>query len=89
MSDRLEPKMTDVTSRVSLELTHEQTIRIEQIMADGRFSDHRDLFNNAVTLLTWVMRHAKSGHSIVALDDEGENCYELSMPFLTGMSDMR
>jgi hypothetical protein len=60
---------------------------MDQLVVDGGFSDRADLLNNALTIMGWIIRHAKEGHEIAALDDPPDRCFVLSLPFLTGLSE--
>lgn len=72
---------------VAFELNEEKLADLNRMVADGHFEDRRDLLNSALTVMQWAIRHAKAGHTIAAVDEDGGKYHELAMPFLTGLSE--
>lgn len=73
--------------RITFELNPDKIAEIDQLVIDGRFEDRKHLFNSALTMVQWAMRHGKAGHQIAAIDEAAKTYHELAMPFLTGISE--
>ncbi len=69
-------------ARLQFELSREKLDDIERLRIECGFETKKDLFNNAVTLLSWAARHARDGHAIAAVDNGDKRYFELEMPFL-------
>jgi hypothetical protein len=77
------------TSRLQFDLSREKLEEIERLRVEGGFDTKKDLFNNAVTLIKWAIRHASDGHAIAAIDEGSAKYFELQMPFLAHVASKR
>jgi hypothetical protein len=71
-------------ARIQFELTEGQLMELENLMAECGMRTKKDLLNNSLSLLEWVLNEKKSGR-IVASIEEKENKYvfrELVLPLL-------
>jgi|SRR5271165_1086758 len=73
--------------RIQLEVPGAMEGRLKQWMNEVGFKTYSDLFNNTMSLFTWVANEVKNGRIIVSLDPGGQG-YErqLSMPFMDALS---
>lgn len=67
--------------RVNLDLNEEKLKEVDRLMKIGCISTKKDLFENSLTILRWMMRMRKKGRRVGALDNEN-NFIELDMPIL-------
>jgi hypothetical protein len=70
-------------ARLQFELSYDKLQEFERLRLEGGFETRKELLNNALTLLSWAIRHAQAGHTISALDEKSDKSYDLEMPFLT------
>jgi hypothetical protein len=70
------------TVRMQFDVPIEKAKEIELLMKECGFTKKNDFFNNAITLLKWVVRHTKKGNVIASVDEQNERYSELVMPFL-------
>ena len=60
---------------------------IERLKEQTGVKTHKDLFNNAVTLLDWAVKQRQKGRIIASMDETEENYRELQMPVLQYAAD--
>lgn len=70
------------TVRMQFDVPYEKAQEIENLMRVCGFETKKDFFNNAITLLKWVVRHTQRGNAVAALDETNERYTELGMPFI-------
>jgi len=68
--------------RIQLELPEVQVQELKKLMDEAGFETYKDAFNNALTLLEWVLNEVKSGKVIAAVDEQSEKYRVLVMPAL-------
>ncbi len=73
--------------KLQFDLTPDKLEDFERLRVEGGFGTRKELLNNALTVLSWVMRHARAEHTIAAIDEKSGRMYELAMPFLDAMRD--
>lgn len=66
--------------RIQLEL--EDTGLIDRLKHSTGVKTHKDLFNNAVTLLAWAVRQVERGRIVASVNEKTEDYRELQMPAL-------
>jgi len=67
--------------RIQFDLTDRKVEQLDQLMNEAGITTRKDLFNNALSVLEWVIKYHKQGRAIVAVSDrEGEPDKELWMP---------
>ena len=70
------------TVRLQFDVPYDKVHEIQTLMEACGFETRKDLFNNALTLLKWVVRQAQKGSVIAAVDEKQEKYTELGMPFI-------
>ena len=73
-------------TRVQLDLSTERVEQLHRLASEAGFSTRKDLFNNALALLQWVVKEAKRGRAIASVDEVNNRYTELSMPFLAELN---
>ena len=73
---------TDGKTRVQVELNPREVARMNYLMEVCEIDSRKDLFNNATSLLEWVVMEIVKGRRIAAFDDETRERHILSMPIL-------
>jgi len=68
--------------RIQLELPEAQVNELKKLMREAGFDTYKDVFNNSLTLLEWVLNEVKSGKVIAAVDEKSEKYRVLVMPVL-------
>lgn len=68
--------------RIQLELPETQVQELKKLMEEAGFETYKDAFNNALTLLEWVLNEVKTGKVIAAVDEQSEKYRVLVMPAL-------
>src|SRR5260370_6512421 len=68
--------------RIQLELPEAQVRELKTLMEAAGFETYKDAFNNALTLLEWVLNEVKSGKVIAAVDEQNDKYRVLVMPAL-------
>lgn len=68
--------------KIQLDLDEKGAKTLERLKRQTGVKTHKDLFNNAVTLLEWAVKQRQSGRIIASVDPAAENYRELQMPVL-------
>ncbi len=68
--------------RIQLDLDEKNMRLLEDLKKATGLRTHKDLFNNAITLLDWAIRQRSTGCIIAALDESNKTFRELQMPAL-------
>ena len=68
--------------RIQLDLDETGMKSLEELKELTGSKTHKDLFNNAITLLDWAIAQRKEGRIIASLDEKDKNYKELQMPAL-------
>ena len=63
-------------------LPDEKLGELEDLMVRAGIASRKDLINNALTLLEWVIKEKEEGRTIVSLDPSSKRYKEIVMPFL-------
>jgi hypothetical protein len=69
--------------RLQIDVSDEQDRHIQKLMAETGLSTKKDLFNNALTLLSWAIEEVANGNTIASVNEEQQRYRELHMPALT------
>ncbi len=70
------------TYRVQIDLPEDRYQEIESLIEECGFATKKEFFDNAVTLLKWVVKQARKGLSIASVNEREKRYTELQMPFL-------
>jgi hypothetical protein len=68
--------------RIQLDLDEKGLQLLDNLKSVMGVKTHKELFNNAVTLLDWAVRQRSNGYAIAALDEQNKTFRELQMPAL-------
>ena len=68
--------------RIQLELPEERVMELKELMQEAGFETYKDAFNDALTLLEWMVNEVKSGRVIAAIDEQTQTHRVLVMPAL-------
>jgi hypothetical protein len=77
------------TVRFQFELPAQRAKEIEELMKDCGVETKKELFNTALSLLTWAIREVKRGHTIASVDEENSKYRELRMPIFDAVQKER
>lgn len=69
-------------TRIQFDLNESKLKEIEALIIAGGLDSRKELFNNALTLLSWAVREAKKGRTITSLDESGQTYTRLLFPML-------
>lgn len=72
--------------RFQFEIDQEHMNELESLMKLGGLKTKKELLNNALTLLKWVVKQTGRGSTIAAIDERDGTYKELSMPFLDAIA---
>jgi len=72
--------------RFQFEIDQEHMNELESLMKLGGLKTKKELLNNALTLLKWVVKQTGRGSTIAAMDERDGTYKELSMPFLDAIA---
>ena len=64
------------TIRIQLDVSPAKLVEIEELMRDCGLIKKTDLINNALVLLKWAVKAAKSGQIIASVDEKSEKYKE-------------
>lgn len=70
-------------TRFQVELPPERVQLVDEMVRRGGFGSRKELVNNALSLLQWVMKEAERGRAIASVDEAADRYTELHMPFLS------
>lgn len=68
------------TVKVQYEISPERLKEIESLMVKTGIQTKKELFNNALALLKWVIAEKENGRTLAAIDDAGDEKRILVMP---------
>ena len=68
--------------RIQLDLDEVGMKLLDELKAATGSKTHKELFNNAITLLDWAISQRQSGRIVASLDESSKNYKELQMPAL-------
>lgn len=72
--------------RLQIDVTDDQDRHIQKLMEETGLSTKKDLFNNALTLLSWAVEEVAGGNTIASVNEEQQRYRELHMPALTNVA---
>jgi hypothetical protein len=73
----------EIRMRLQMEITEQQSAHLENLIQNTGLSTKKDLFNNALTLLSWAIDEVRNGNTIAAVNEEQKLYRELNMPVLS------
>jgi hypothetical protein len=76
----------EANMRIQLDVTEDSIERLNFLRAALGATTLEDLFNTALTLLTWAISQRRAGASVCAIDPDDEITRELRMPALERVS---
>ena len=68
--------------RFNVEIQKDRQEEINNMIADAGLRTNKELFDNAITLFSWVIKQRKKGYSIGSYNEEKDTFNELTMPSL-------
>lgn len=69
--------------RIQLEIPTGKDERIKQWMKEAGFKTYSELFNNTMSVFTWVANEVKHGRIVISQDPSGQTHEkQFSMPFM-------
>jgi hypothetical protein len=68
--------------RLQIEVTEEQDRHIQVLLEEAGLTTKKDLFNNALTLLSWAIEEVGTGNTIASVNEDQQRYRELHMPIL-------
>jgi hypothetical protein len=68
--------------RIQLDLDESGVRMLDRLKEATGSRTHKELFNNAITLLEWAVNQRQHGRIVASLDESDENYRELQMPAL-------
>lgn len=77
--------VTAEKTRVQLDLSSKEILRLNWIMEICDLNTRKELFNNALTLLEWASKEIVEGRKIASFDDDTKDRFILSMPCLNSI----
>ena len=70
---------------LQFEVNKKQLENIDILMKEVGVDSRKDLFNNALTALQWMVKQKKEDRSVGSLSKDDSNYKELNMPILTNI----
>jgi hypothetical protein len=68
--------------RIQIDLEKSGIEQLDKLKEATGVKTHKDLFNNAITLLDWAVKQRQQGRIVASMDETNENYKELQMPAL-------
>jgi hypothetical protein len=68
--------------RIQLDFDEKGAKTVERLKEQTGLKTHKDLFNNALTLLDWAVSQRQKGRIVASMDEVEKNYKELQMPSL-------
>jgi hypothetical protein len=68
--------------RIQLVLDEAGKKQLDHLETVTGLSQHTDFFNEAITLMDWVIEQRRAGRIIASMDEKSQNYKELVMPAL-------
>lgn len=75
--------------RIQIDLPEDKVKALEALMNEAQISTKKELFNNALTLLDWVVKEVRSGRVIASVNEATMAYKELAMPMLSAVTQNR
>lgn len=72
-------------ARVQIDLPQMRVEALDRLAQEAGLATRKDLFNNALSMLEWAVKHVRQGHVIAAVDPQADRMIELHMPFLSAL----
>lgn len=72
--------------RVQFELSEDHLKELDEMMRKTDTRTKKDLINNALTILNWVITEKELGKSIGSIDEKSGKYTEVWMPFFTSLN---
>lgn len=69
-------------AKFQIEFSAQQVKNLDRLQELGGLSKRRDLINNALSLLEWVVREVNEGRMIASVDEKQHKYKEFTMPML-------
>lgn len=66
--------------KISIILDEEKKNQLETLMAQAGIRTKKELFENAMTLMKWVINQKQAGSIVGAMDEKGDFFKEFCMP---------
>jgi hypothetical protein len=66
--------------KIQLAVPSENAKPIDRMMKEHHIHDYKELFNTALTVLSWCFKEVDNGRVIASLDEKTGKYKELSMP---------
>ena len=76
-------------TRVQLDLAPEEIKRMNYMMSVCGIETRKDLFNNAVTLLEWVVDEIMAGRKVASFAPDSQDRFFVTMPILRNAEENR
>lgn len=70
------------TVRIQIDLDEQRVKQLEEVMRLCDIPTKRELFNNALTLLSWAVDNVLNGRTIASVDKKKKSFSDLEMPAL-------
>lgn len=71
--------------RIQFEVPIDRLQELENLMNKAGIATKKELLNNALTLLEWVIGEKARGHSIASVDETQKRFKELAMPIFSNI----
>lgn len=68
--------------RIQVDLTPERVARLKALMAVLELDGYKDLFNNALSVLDWVVEETRNGREVASIDAHEQRYRVLVLPAL-------
>src|SRR5664280_130900 len=68
--------------RIQIEIDEKGAEFLQRLRKLTGVQTHKELFNNAITILNWAVQQKRAGRTVASLDEQDKNYKELSMPIL-------
>jgi hypothetical protein len=76
--------------RIQLDIPTGKDERIKQWMKEAGFKTYSELFNNTMSVFTWVANEVKHGRIVISQDPSGQTLEkQFSMPFMDVLAPMQ
>jgi hypothetical protein len=70
-------------TRFQMEIDEGRMEELQRMMREGNVRTKKELFNAALTLLSWAMKEKRAGRIIASIDESKDSFKELEMPVLS------
>lgn len=79
--------MTNNMVRIQIDLPEDKVKALEALMAEADIGTRKELFNNALTVLEWMVNETKEGRVIASINEQTMSYKQLIMPILSTVLD--